>query len=170
LPASETVMDIERRGSMTAIRDTDLAPVLTFAQRSDAVAEKNETPQILVVEDEPTVANLIADVLRDERMVVDVLPDGRSALVAAQRKSYDLAICDLRMPGMDGQIFYQTLMQWQNPLRDHVLFVTGDVLAQRTQEFLERYRLPHVAKPFRVEELTLAVHRMLRGGLQAVAW
>jgi hypothetical protein len=45
------------------------------------------------------------------------------------------------------------------------LFVTGDVIAQQTQEFLERHRLPHVAKPFRVEELTEKVFNLLDGQL-----
>jgi hypothetical protein len=43
--------------------------------------------------------------------------------------------------------------------------VTGDVIAQQTQEFLERNRLPHVAKPFRVEELTEKVFSLLDGHL-----
>ena len=100
-------------------------------------------------------------------MRVDVLPDGQRALEAVRQESYDLAICDLKMPGMDGQIFYGELVQSRNPLCEHVLFVTGDVVAQRTQEFLERHHLPHVAKPFRVEELSMAVRRMLSGNLQA---
>jgi signal transduction histidine kinase/ActR/RegA family two-component response regulator len=120
-----------------------------------------KVPRILVVEDEPTVANLIADVLRDEGMRVDVLLDSREALQQVEGESYDLVICDLKMPGMDGQRFYQTLVQRQNPLREHVLFVTGDMVAPRTQEFLDRHHLPHVAKPFRMEELSGAVHGML---------
>jgi hypothetical protein len=39
------------------------------------------------------------------------------------------------------------------------------VIAQQTQEFLERHRLPHVAKPFRVEELTEKVFSLLDGQL-----
>ena len=117
--------------------------------------------RILVVEDEPTVASLIADVLRDEGMRVDVLLDGREAARQAERESYDLAICDLKMPGMDGQSFYLTLVQRQNPLRENVLFVTGDIVAPRAQEFLDRHHLAHVAKPFRMEELSGAVHGML---------
>jgi signal transduction histidine kinase/ActR/RegA family two-component response regulator len=120
-----------------------------------------KVPHILVVEDEPTVANLIADVLGSEGMRVDVLLDGREAVQQAERKSYDLAVCDLKMPGMDGQAFYQRLLQRQNPLREHVLFITGDIVAQRTQEFLDRHHLPHVAKPFRMEELSGAVHGVL---------
>ena len=119
-----------------------------------------KVPRILVVEDEPTVASLIADVLGDEGMHVDVLLDSREAVQQAQRESYDLAVCNcLEMPGVDGQTFYLTLVQQQNPLRERVLFVTGDIVAPRTQEFLDRHHLAHVAKPFRMEELTVAVHR-----------
>ena len=120
-----------------------------------------KVPRILVVEDEPTVANLIADVLRDQGMRVDVLLDSREAVQQAERESYDLAVCDLKMPGMDGQMFYLTLVQRQNPLHQHVLFVTGDMVAPRTQEFLDRHHLAHVAKPFRMEELSGAVRAML---------
>jgi len=120
-----------------------------------------KVPRILVVEDEPTVANLIADVLGDQGMRVDVLLDSRQAVQQAERESYDLAVCDLKMPGMDGQMFYLTLLQRQNPLHQHVLFVTGDMVAPRTQEFLDRHHLAHVAKPFRMEELSGAVRAML---------
>jgi CheY-like chemotaxis protein len=122
---------------------------------------EHRAPRVLVVEDEPTVGGLIADVLRDEGMRVDVLRDGESALDRAEREEYDLVICDLKMPGMDGQKFFQSLGKRRNPLQGHVLFVTGDVVAPRTQEFLERHRLPYVAKPFRVEELSRAVRGML---------
>lgn len=118
--------------------------------------------RVLVVEDEPTVARLIADVLEDEGMRVDVLLDGREALERAARESYDLVICDMKMPGLEGQRFYQSLARNANALRERFLFVTGDVMAAHTQEFLKRNKLPHVAKPFRVEELTEKVHAVLQ--------
>jgi two-component system NtrC family sensor kinase len=128
-----------------------------------------KVPRILVVEDEPTVASLIADVLREEGMKVDVLLDGSRAVQQAERESYDLAICDMKMPGMSGQRFYQALLQRQNPLCEHMLFVTGDMVAPRTQEFLARHHLTHVAKPFRMEELSGAVHGMLGKKKEMVA-
>ncbi len=117
--------------------------------------------RVLVVEDEPTVARLIADVLEDEGFRVDVLLDGREALGRAAREPYVLAICDMKMPGLDGQHFYKTLVRTGNPLQEKFLFVTGDVLAPQTHEFLERNHVPHLAKPFRVEELTESVWRVL---------
>jgi signal transduction histidine kinase/CheY-like chemotaxis protein len=151
----------------SASKQGQAASVSSSGGEKDSAGSNTKIPHVLVVEDEPTVANLISDVLRDEGIQADVLPDGRAALDAAQKKAYDLAICDLKMPGVDGQAFYKALVQRKNPLCEHILFVTGDVLAHRTQEFLERHHLPHVAKPFRVEELSLAVRRMLWGRLHA---
>src|SRR5262249_3889814 len=126
--------------------------------------------RVLVVEDEPTVARLVADVLHDEGFNVEMLLDGREALGRVSRESYDLAICDMRMPGLDGQHFYNNLVRAGSPLKDKFLFVTGDIIAPQTQEFLERNRVPHLAKPFRVEELTEHVDRVLKTrGRAAVA-
>jgi signal transduction histidine kinase/CheY-like chemotaxis protein len=116
---------------------------------------------ILVVEDEPTVARLISDVLEDEGLHVEALLDGREALERAAEKDFDLVICDMKMPELDGEHFYKTLAASGNPLSRRFLFVTGDVAAAHTHDFLERNQLPHVAKPFRVEELTEKVRRVL---------
>jgi two-component system NtrC family sensor kinase len=129
--------------------------------RSARATENGKGAHVLVVEDEPTVARLIADVLEDEGMHVDVLLDGREALDRAARQSFDLVICDMKMPGLDGQHFYKSLENSGNPLHERFLFVTGDIVAAQTREFLERNHLPHVAKPFRVEELTDKVHGVL---------
>ncbi|HEY2820961.1 MAG TPA: ATP-binding protein [Candidatus Acidoferrum sp.] len=117
--------------------------------------------RVLVVEDEPTVARLISDVLEDEGLHVEALLDGREALERAAEEDYDLVICDMKMPELDGEHFYKTLAATGNPLSRRFLFVTGDVVAAHTHDFLERNQLPHVAKPFRVEELTENVRRVL---------
>jgi signal transduction histidine kinase/ActR/RegA family two-component response regulator len=117
--------------------------------------------RVLVMEDEPTVARLIADVLQDEGLIVEVLLDGREGLRRAAEHRFDLVVCDMRMPGMDGQEFYRGLVKSGNALQHSFLFVTGDVIAPATQTFLERNHLPHLAKPFRVEELTERVREVL---------
>lgn len=117
--------------------------------------------RVLVLEDEPTVARLIADVLEDEGLRVDVLLDPREALDRTAHEDYALAICDMKMPELNGEHFYQALARAKNPLRERFLFVTGDVLAAHTRDFLEHNHLPHVAKPFRVEELTEKIRSVL---------
>ena len=110
---------------------------------------------VLVVEDEPTVSQLIADMLSDLGYSAEVFQDSRRALISALNRDYVLVICDMKMPGLDGQHFYRALIEAGSPLGAKFLFVTGDVLALTTQEFLRTHRLPHIAKPFRLEELNL---------------
>ena len=70
---------------------------------------------ILIVEDEPTVAELIADVLVEEGHHVDTLLDSRVALGRLEEKSYSLVICDLKMPYVDGPGLYRALVQPGKP-------------------------------------------------------
>lgn len=121
--------------------------------------------KILVVEDEPTVAQLIADVLEEDGHVVDVVLDSREGLTRAGRYSYDLIICDLRMPRVDGRAFYRALMSSGRAAQLRILFVTGDTLSPRTHDFLGETGLPCLAKPFLVEELKSVVYRALNSML-----
>lgn len=135
--------------------------------RTDALAQAANrslavTPsRILAIEDEPTVAQLIVDVLREEGHQVEAVLDSQEGLRRLSRNLYDLIVCDLRMPHFDGQAVYQSLQRAGSPLLNRILFITGDVLAAQTRKFLEPNGLPFLAKPFLVEELKLAVNRLL---------
>ncbi len=87
--------------------------------------------------------------------------DSRQGLGLLQRKPYDLLICDLQMPHLDGRSLYRELSRLGNPLAQRLVFVTGDMLSPRTVEFLESNAVPCLAKPFLVEELKEFVHRAL---------
>lgn len=143
-------------------------PVVPVAQLSPPV-EPPASPEcpvhpgrrILVVEDEPTVAQLIVDVLTEQGHQVEAVLDSREGLYRISQQDYDLVICDLRMPRLDGRAFYKALVRSGSPVRNRLFFITGDTLAPRTVEFLKTHRIPYLAKPFLVEELTLAVQRLL---------
>jgi signal transduction histidine kinase/CheY-like chemotaxis protein len=121
----------------------------------------NPCGRILVVEDEATVAQLIVDVLQEEGHEAEAAFDSQDGLTRIARNRYDLVICDLRMPRLDGPAFYDALVSAGSPIQDCIVFITGDTLAPRSLEFLESHQLPYLAKPFLVEELKLAVNRVL---------
>ena len=123
--------------------------------------------RILVVEDEPTVAQLMVDVLREEGHQVEAVLDSQEGLTLLSRSRYDLVLCDLRMPRLDGPAFYATLVRAGSAEHQRIIFVTGDTLAPRTLEFLETNKLPYLSKPFLVEELKLAVNCRLQETGQA---
>ena len=68
----------------------------------------------------------------------------------------------MKLPGLDGQYFYRVLAEAGGALSAKFLFVTGDVLGITTQEFLRSHHLPHIAKPFRLEEFAGKIAFILR--------
>jgi two-component system NtrC family sensor kinase len=125
-----------------------------------APGEKNGW-RILVVDDEPAVARLIADALSQQGYEVRAHTESRRALYEAFEEPFHLVICDIRMPEVDGPAFYRALRDRESGLVGRLLFTTGDTLAQETADFLAEARLPFLAKPFRVEELRRRVRELL---------
>jgi len=78
-----------------------------------------------VVEDEPTVSQLISDVMSEMGHGVDTLLDSREAFDRLKGSEYDLIICDLRMPHLDGPGLYRELVRRGSPFQHRLLFVTG---------------------------------------------
>lgn len=110
---------------------------------------------------ERTLAQLIVDVHCEEGHQVEAVLDSQEGLTRISRTNFDLMICDLRMPRLDGSAFFEALVAAGSPIQKRIFFITGDTLAPRALEFLEPRRLPYLTKSFLVEELKLAVQRML---------
>src|SRR6266496_4184044 len=68
-----------------------------------------KTPSILVVDDEVDTCRNLSDILTDLGYGVDVAHDGLTALEMVRQKPYDVALLDLKMPGMDGLTLYREI-------------------------------------------------------------
>lgn len=66
-------------------------------------------PRILVVDDDPDICQNLIDILQDLGYQVDCAHDGPAALELVARRSYDVALLDLKMPGMDGLTLYREI-------------------------------------------------------------
>ena len=107
----------------------------------------------LVVEDEPALAEAVADALTDAGFRVDRAADGQEALDRVQATVYDLVVCDLKMPRVDGPTFYRTVAETMPSLKHRIVFVTGDVAGTDAEPFLEESGCQWLAKPFRLGDL-----------------
>jgi CheY-like chemotaxis protein len=107
----------------------------------------------LVVEDEAALGAAVAEALGDAGFVVDRASDGVEALERVRSRTYDLIICDLKMPRLDGTQFYRELEVINPSLARRILFVTGDVAGTEAERFLEETGCQWLAKPFRLKDL-----------------
>jgi CheY-like chemotaxis protein len=117
---------------------------------------------ILVVDDEPEVAGVLADLLAADGHHVGTVANGARALDKIQEGAYDLILSDMRMPELDGPGLYRELERRYPDLRRRVIFITGDTLGQETLEFLGQTGAPSLNKPFVLEEVRRVVQRALR--------
>jgi DNA-binding response OmpR family regulator len=116
--------------------------------------------RILLVEDEPRLANLVARGLRDEAYAVDVCGDGREALVQAVVNEYDAIILDVMLPGKDGLTVLRELRA--RNVRSPVLMVTArDAIADRIAG-LDGGADDYLTKPFDFGELLARLRALLR--------
>ena len=112
---------------------------------------------ILVVEDEAALAAAVTDALEDAGYAVQRAGDGEEALDRVKAGRFDLVICDLKMPRLDGPAFHRALAAASPELSRHVIFVTGDMAEAETEKFLEESGCRWLAKPFRLADLLRAV-------------
>jgi two-component system NtrC family sensor kinase len=125
--------------------------------RSEAPADGVAGASVLVVEDEAALAAAVIDALRDGGYVVERAGDGEEALVKIKEHSFDLVICDLKMPRLDGKAFYRMLAAASPGLAKRVIFVTGDIAGTDAEAFLQESGCRWLAKPFRLGDLLRAV-------------
>ena len=116
---------------------------------------------VLLVEDEHALAAAVGEALTDAGLKVDHAGDGEEALARVRKSSYDVVICDLKMPRVDGMTLYRAIAAATPSLARRVIFVTGDVAGTDAERFLEETGCRWLAKPFRLGDLLRAVRETL---------
>ena len=116
-------------------------------------------PKILVVDDEPSIANLVVSYLRKEGYEVYSAADGPGGLKAARSYRPDLIVLDIMLPGMDG---LEVLRQLRSESNVYVILLTA-----KTEEFDQVLGLSvgaddYVTKPFSPRALTARIKAALR--------
>jgi len=129
------------------------APVKPAPVKETVRADVGVGSVALVVEDEAALGAAVAESLADAGFVVDRAGDGGEALMRVQTRVYDLIVCDLKMPRVDGMTFYRSLERDHPDAARRILFVTGDVAGTEAERFLEETGCRWLAKPFRLRDL-----------------
>jgi DNA-binding response OmpR family regulator len=113
--------------------------------------------RVLVVEDDPGIAEICQRILNAAGFGVDAVPNGKIACDNLDKKEYDLYLVDICTPEMNGVELYQNMVKGFPKLAKRVLFISGDTLSWNIKERLEESQRPYLSKPFTPNELRNAV-------------
>src|SRR5258706_15936323 len=106
--------------------------------------------RILLVDDDLFVLHGLRRMLRGH--TVTLAPGGNSALALIREgQTFDAIVCDLNMPAMRGDVFYEAVSTLRPELAMHIVFMTGGACTDADAAFLQTHI--GLAKPFNREEL-----------------
>src|SRR3954465_10533646 len=117
-------------------------------------------PSVLVIDDEPRIAEFVSRALAENGLTAQVAPDGAIGLSLARAEAFDLLVLDLMMPGINGQGVLRNVVRAHPQQRVLVLSALSDV--ESKVRCLELGAADYLVKPFALAELVARVWARLR--------
>jgi CheY-like chemotaxis protein len=143
----------------------EVSPVPANPMPARGQAAQTLSAHILVLDDEQTIAELLGEMLGLLGYSTTLCHSAPDALQLLAQRDFDLIISDFRMPKMNGEEFYRQAIQMKPELARRILFLTGDVVSEETQAFLQSTGNPHFSKPFQLARVEQVVAEVLRSRL-----
>jgi two-component system, OmpR family, copper resistance phosphate regulon response regulator CusR len=123
--------------------------------------------RVLLVEDEPRAAAILARGLREQTYAVDVAADGEAAIFQAAATDYDALILDVMLPIKDGLAVCRTIRESGNAVP--ILMLTARDAVDARIEGLDCGADDYLVKPFDFGELLARLRAIVRRGRQPIA-
>jgi DNA-binding NtrC family response regulator len=111
--------------------------------------------RILIVDDEADICENLSDIFTDFGFQVDVAYDGPSALRLVEKNAYDVALLDLRMPGMDGLELYRRIKQVS--AGTVAIVVTAHATSETARSIMDAGAWSLISKPVNIPQLVSLV-------------
>ncbi len=112
---------------------------------------------ILVVDDEPTIRELLHAVLTDEGFEVLLATNGEQALAAIQAERPDLVLMDIMMPVLDGREAARQIATLPGEVRPRVVMMSAAISMSQNEPHVSMF----LSKPFDLDTLIDAVETLL---------
>jgi two-component system NtrC family sensor kinase len=137
-------------------------PPLPGASDADPSTEHGPAlPRILILDDEGSIRDFLARILRRNGFEPVAAVDGQSALEIVRTNPPAAILCDHRMAGMSGIAFHEAVAAINPRLARRFAFMSGDVLNPQLHDFAKAHDILVMAKPFDIEGVTRAVARLV---------
>jgi two-component system, NtrC family, nitrogen regulation response regulator NtrX len=116
-------------------------------------------PKILVIDDERSIRNTLKDILEYEKFEVDLAEDGIEGLEMAKNIKYDVILCDIKMPRMDGMEVLEKLMD-DNP-DNTVVMITGHGTVETAVESIKKGAYDFISKPPDINRMLITLRNAM---------
>jgi two-component system NtrC family sensor kinase len=140
-----------------AVSEAHVSEVTSVA----AAPEQTARASILLIDDEPGVQRALQRLLTRSGHEVTTAANGLKGLAALETRPYEVILCDMRMPELDGPGFYRELERRYPHLLSRLVFLTGDVLGPEAQTFFARVDNLRLEKPFRAQAVRQVIQQIL---------
>lgn len=117
---------------------------------------------ILIVDDTPANLNLLGNILKEHNYKIRAVPNGELAIISTKKKSPDLILLDITMPGMNGFEVCQKIKSDETLQDIPIIFISA---LSDTDDKLEGFKnggVDYITKPFQVEEVIARVNTHLK--------
>ena len=129
---------------------TQTVPAAALTDEENA---QYRSKSVLIVDDEEGVAQLIFDILSEQGLLVTKTTSPRTALGILESQTFDIILSDFKMPGMDGEHFFEALSVVAPECIERVGFITGDAMSENVRSFFLSSGRPYIEKPVLKDEL-----------------
>ncbi len=118
--------------------------------------------KVLIIDDEPAIRDLLRRGLAGPRYKVTAVASGVAAVEAAKIERFDVALCDLMMPVMDGQETLKALKKIDSGIE--VVMITGHATFENAVEAMRNGAYDYIPKPFELDQIRAVIARALERG------
>lgn len=107
--------------------------------------------KLLVIDDEKAIRAVVKEILEAENFVVEECSNGLEALEKIQKEKYDILLCDIKMPKLNGEELFQKIQQMNYPTSFIVMSAHGDI--DTAVKFMKEGAFDYLQKPFSLDKL-----------------
>lgn len=118
--------------------------------------------RVLVVDDEQQILSMLQRHFREKYDLVVESRGQRALDRLLTGEDYDVVLCDLILPYLNGMSLYRSLVQARLDVAERVIFITGDVLSPAVISFFKHVKNKCVEKPFDMIELEAAIDVLMK--------
>lgn len=116
-------------------------------------------PRILIIDDEKSIRKTLREILEYEKYSVDEALEGLEGITLFQKEKYDVVLCDIKMPKMDGIEVLEKIIELNNDIP--VVMISGHGTIETAVEAVKKGAFDFIAKPLDLNRLLVTIRNAM---------